>query len=261
MQVADVKWRVVFSEELPEAPASGPDTYADVRASEIMAKGSKISPSGTELDGAQKRFYCHTRNDGHTAKPIVAYAKPGSPRNEREWEVPEPRFDLVTGKLSSSGEITKCDGAVVLLDPGDSGLWILSVWHTNNPSGTRVMAFLEGRMEGVAVPRQLPIIREVSVAPVYKGGVCGPRALDFFLPNHPITRWQTIVVLMRFATWLFRELRRAFKIPIEQLPDPSPGTTEQVFEDVKKEDAAWASTAWAQKIGLISGYKCEPPAE
>jgi hypothetical protein len=229
--MSDVKWTLLDSTqkgaEVSANPITGPTE------SEQIAKGSYLSPSATQKDGAGFRFLAYIRDDGWDAIVQILKRTPGG-SNVANWQIDLPLLNLNTMQVDPNGIGSKADGVSIVLDTDTGDLWIYITSHTKpSPAPNIVIAWWEGVMSGVGVP-------------VQQGGYvpgpepCGPGNLPYFRPEAPLTRGECAEIVVR-STW--------------------PGKTytgPQKFQDVAPGAPFFQESAILAEEGVVGGFPCTP---
>ncbi|MDQ3928146.1 MAG: hypothetical protein M3328_03250 [Chloroflexota bacterium] len=234
--MSDIKWTLLDSTQKAAGAEANP--ISAPAGFEIIPKGSYLSPSATQRDGAGFRFLAYIRDDGWTAIPWVLKRTPGG-STAANWpiQLPLPNLNPDTGQVDPNGDECKADGLSIVLD-GDTGdLWIYITSHTVPPQNSTdpnvAIAWWEGVLTGVG-------------APIQSGGYvpgpepCGPQNLPYFRPNAPMTRGECAELVVR-STW--------------------PGKTytgPQKFQDIAPGAPFFQETAILSEEGIVGGYQCTP---
>lgn len=229
--MSDVKWTLLDSTQKGAQAEANPITTPT--GAEVIAKGSYLSASATQLDGAGFIFLAYIRDDGWDAIPQILKRTPGG-STVATWQIDLPLLNLTTMQVDPSGIGSKADSVSIVLDGATGNLWIYVTSHTKpSPAPNIVIAWWEGVLTAVG-------------APVQTGGYvpgpepCGPQNLPYFRPNAPLTRGECAEIVVR-STW--------------------PGKTytgPQKFQDVAPGAPFFQETAILSEEGVVGGFKCEP---
>ncbi|HEX8219128.1 MAG TPA: hypothetical protein VF914_07935 [Chloroflexia bacterium] len=229
--MSDVKWTLLDSAQ--KQATDSVSTLAGPAGSEQIAKGSYLSPSATQLDGAGFRFLAYVRDDGWDAIVQVLKRTPGG-STVANWQIDLPLLSLDTMQVDPSGIGSKADGVSLVLDGATGNLWIYITSHTKpSPAPNIVIAWWEGELAGVGTPVQ-PSGYVPGPEP------CGPQNLPYFRPNAPLTRGECAEIVVR-STWPGRTY-----------------TGPQKFQDVAPGAPFFEETGILSEEGVVGGFACTP---